>query len=509
MPSLPNYETYEATFPNASRNLYYQESIPADVSTPSSVYQEMWNPYWKLVEDILEGTYTMRKRGKEYLPQMPKETDEAYQQRLAMSYLVNIYARTLQSIPGLAFIKDINVTNVPDELKYLESNVDGSGRSITEFAYDLTFSALHYGITHAYCDFPNLNSDEMSLAEFRASGSRPYFTEINPRNVIGWRTNQNPGSNVLQQVRITEAKVVPTVSNEYLDKNVFFVRVVHPTFTEIWMNDPETTEGYELQETIENTLGYIPMVTGYGNRTGFMQGTPAMWDLAQLNLRHYQSYSDQNYILHIARVPFLFMSGFDEDDLQNSEIGAGRAFVSSNTDADIKYVEHTGKAIDSGFDDLDKLMEMMGIMGGDMLISRGVGRMTATARRIDQNESLSVMQLALRSVEQMIEQLYQIAGDWMGVDASDVHVSIGDDLSIVQEPNPTNALVALWNTGLITDEQAIQEAKRQGILSSYFQMRDNHLEENTSQSVAERNEPSPEPNNPNDEQTNESEVIDE
>jgi len=430
--------------------------------------------YWELVETLRGGNDAMRAAGEKYLPRQPKETQEAYKQRLNMTFLFNLYWRTIQSVSGLAFIKPISVTNVPPELEYLEFNADGTGRSITELAYDMTIDSLQYGKAHALCDFPTVETDELSLAEFRASGFKPYFTVVSPRNVIGWRTTSAPGTPVLQQVRVTDHKVAPSDYNEYAEKDVFYVRVIHPSFTEIYEYDPEMKDAtYELVKVVENTLGYIPLTTAYANKTDFMAAQPAMYDLAQVNLRHYQSSSDQNFALHFSRVAVMLGTGFESDELEGIEIGPNRMIVSSNTDANVKYVEHTGKAIGAGRQDLQDLETQMSLLGADLLVSKGVSRMTASARRLDQAETMSVLQLALRSIEQSIERLYKMAGDWLGVDASDVSVNIGEDMSTTTDPNPVNSLISFYKeTGLMTEEQLLQEAQRQGILSSYFELDD-------------------------------------
>jgi len=447
-----------------------KSNATSTVATPSSPYNVMADK-WKLVETLRGGTEAMRAAGYTYLPKEPKETKEAWEFRLQRTFLYNLYWRTITSLVGVAFIKPVVLSGVPPELEYLEFNFDGAGRSLTEICYALCVDSLHYGLVHGGVDFPQVDTSGMSYGEFMNSGFKPYFNHINPSNLIGWRNESTSGVPVIEQVRVLETKTVASTLNEWSDKEVTYIKVHKAGITEIYAYDPELPDqGYELVDLVENTLGYIPLLTSYSNKTGFMTGEPAMYDLAQINLRHYQSSSDQNNILHVARVPFLHASGFAEGELDGTEIGANRMIVSSNPDSRISHVEHTGKAIGAGRQDLKDLEQQMATLGADMLISKGVGRMTATARKIDQSESLSTLQQTLRSVEQLIENAYVIAGDWLNIDVSDISVSIGDDLSVANEPNPTNALIALVASGLITDEQAVQEAKRQGILSSYFEL---------------------------------------
>ncbi len=440
----------------------------ATVATPSYPYNVMSNK-WRLVETLRGGTESMRAAGTYYLPKEPRETKEAWEFRLARTFLYNLYWRTVTSLTGLAFIKPVVVSGVPKELEYLEFNFNGSGNSISEVAYALCLDSVHYGLVHATMDFPKTDGEAKSLGEFKSAGYRPYCNHVNPTNLIGWRNKVKPGVPILDQIRVKESVTVPSNVNEWSDKELSYVKVVRAEYTEVYVYDPEYPDAeYDLVDITENTLGYIPLATAYSNKTGFMTALPTLYDLAQTNLRHYQSSSDQNNILHVARVPFLHAGGFLEDELTGAEIGANRMIVSSSPDSFIKHVEHSGKAIGAGRQDLMDLENQMATLGADMLISKGVGRMTATARKIDQSESMSTLQLTLRSVEQMLEQLYVMAGHWLGIDATKVSVSIGDDLSVANEPNPTNALIALVDSGLITDEQAIEEGKRQGILSSYF-----------------------------------------
>ena len=42
-------------------------------------------PHWILIEDLLQGTYGMRRKHRRYLPQEPRELDESYDNRLARS----------------------------------------------------------------------------------------------------------------------------------------------------------------------------------------------------------------------------------------------------------------------------------------------------------------------------------------------------------------------------------------------------------------------------------------
>ena len=112
-----------------------------------------------------------------------------------------------------------------------------------------------------------------------------------------------------------------------------------------------------------------------------MTGRPPLMDLALLNLAHWQSSSDQRHILHVARVPLLFARNLRPGE-NGLDIGPNRLIVGDSDGADLKFVEHSGSAIEAGRQDLVDLEDRMAVMGLD-LIARRPGSATATARAID------------------------------------------------------------------------------------------------------------------------------
>ena len=58
-----------------------RSSKAVEVQDPSNAYVNM-EPNWILIEDLISGTYGIRKRHRKYLPQMPREQDESYDNRL-------------------------------------------------------------------------------------------------------------------------------------------------------------------------------------------------------------------------------------------------------------------------------------------------------------------------------------------------------------------------------------------------------------------------------------------
>ena len=446
--------------------------LPSRVDTPSTEWLHMWED-WRLPYGLWGGTKRMRKAGKEYLPQEEGESDKAYAARLRRTYLYNAYRRTVQALAGQPFTKPVTVHNLPAELEYLRDDADSMGNSITEVAYMNLVNGLHYGKYHILVDYPSVEGN-ITLRDQREMNIRPYFNTISPLHLIGWQAERAGGLDVLLDVRIKETTIEPL--DEFSDTIVTRVRQYKPNEVITHAVYREDSRDFDIESVSTNTLGYVPLVTGYVEQTGFMQSRPPLEDLAWMNLRHWQSSSDQNNILHVARVPVFVGFGFEEGELNNVQIGSHRGITTtkSPSEADLKYLEHTGAAIGSGEKDLAHIEQQMSHMGSDILDQKAVSRQTATARQIDQSESLSVMQLAVRELEHSIEKAIQTAGDWLGVDASEVSVSVGDDLSVNGgEANPIDELQKLG----LDEDDLLKELKRRSILSDSVQSIHNDMPE--------------------------------
>jgi hypothetical protein len=414
---------------------------------------------WALPYDLFGGTKTMRKRGEIWLPREVKESKEAYNHRLQRTFLYNAFKRTIKAYVGAAFLKNITINNLPKELEYLINDCDSSGRNITSFAADICQDILITGKCHVFVDSPNVKGP-VTLADVRQNNIRPYFNRIDPRDLFAWRVTYAGNKENITQIRFRERTVEEF--GEWSETEILRIRIIRPGSWETYVyRATDTDSEYQPEESGNFDLEYIPLVTIYDKKEATLVSFPPLEDLAWLNLRHWQSTSDQNNILHVVRVPLLFASGFQEGELDGLEIGANRAVTTTNENAKMQHIEHTGAAIGSGRQDLKDLEVMMAHMGSDILMQKGVARQTASARQIDQVESMSVFQVVLRNMEHGLEEAIKIAGDWMGVSTEGVTVTIGEDLSLPVEPNPVESLMQLN----LSEEDLLKELKRRSLIS--------------------------------------------
>ena len=103
---------------------------------------------------------------------------------------------------------------------------------------------------------------------------------------------------------------------------------------------------------------------------------PPLTELAWMNVRHWQSKSEQNHILHVARVPLLVADGDNRED-KNAPIEIGvKGLITGFPGLEIP-VEIEGKAIEAGRTDIMDTGDRMRRVAGQMLVTES-GQKSAT-----------------------------------------------------------------------------------------------------------------------------------
>jgi hypothetical protein len=417
---------------------------------------------WPLITALLGGTSAMRDAGKTYLPQAPAESDKAYQYRLKVSTLFNGFRRTVETLAGKPFSEPLELNDdVPPVIVEYARDIDLEGRNLQAFAHGSLLTVLAYGISHILVDYPPTPAG--TLEDQRKSGARPYFVHIKPQNLLGWRSERINGAETLTQIRMLETIQEP--SGEWGVVAVVQVRVLERDNYRIYRKKDK--DEWFLYAEGPVSLGVIPLVTIYGDRTGFMTARPPLLDLAHLNCEHWQSASDQTNILHVARVPILFASGFEDGTLA---IGANAAVTNGDPNAKLMFVEHSGAAIDAGRQSLKDLEERMSLMGAQMLVHKP-GSRTATEKAIDTAESDCALSAIVLNAEDAIEQALQFMAMWEGLDTGG-SIEINDDFGGWMDALDETTLLRCRELGILSAETVFNELQRRDVLSEEITWQD-------------------------------------
>jgi hypothetical protein len=249
-------------------------------------------------------------------------------------------------------------------------------------------------------------------------------------------------------------------------KSVNQVRVLTPGAWEVQRQNEK--KEWTLYDSGTTSLDIIPYVPVYGQRTGFMTGRPPLIEVANLNVAHWACASDQQTILHMARVPILAVTGVDDDF--EMTVGAASA-VKIPAGGDMKWVEHTGRAIEAGASELESIEERMRQSGAELLVLRP-GKITATQTATENAVGMCALQRIANNLEGALDQALQIMALWIG-EPTGGHVALFKDFGIASLSEASaQILLDSAKERKISDKTYFAEMKRRGIVSADIDWQD-------------------------------------
>lgn len=450
-----------------------------NLDTPCDEYLWM-QQYWELPQVLLGGTLEIRKQREKYLPREPQETDQKYERRLNLSILYGAYEETIDTLAGKPFANPTKIISPGSEdvevqkdsvLAEFERDVNLEQQSLTQFAREFFYTGIHFGLTHILTDYPvvpeNFSGTGLNKAQEKERKIRSFWSHIKPTQLIYWSSSvSDSGARELDQIRIK------TVENTD-DGKLIRIKVIARDWFEVYTKSSKDEE-YKLESDGKITLGKIMLRTFYTKRKGFMVARPALETLAWMNLAHYQSYSDQRNILRMARVCNILVTGAPKEEIRDNIIAAGanELWHLENPQAEVKYVEHTGKAIEAGRQDVLDLEAKMERMGLQPLVERS-GH-TATGESIQDAKRSSDIHEWITEAEKV---LTQSLNDAMGmsksktpvpVEAKDTDqpiINIFDDFDIgVKDATMLPILTTARDKKQISQETYLRELRRRAVL---------------------------------------------
>ena len=429
-----------------------------DISTPNLDYNDMCEA-WDINDALMGGTLEMRRQGETYLPRWPNEDKESYKQRLSVATLLPAYEESIKQNIGRIFAEPTVLSaSTPDTIKTLAENIDMEGDRLDVWAQQFFSIAFQYGLAHALVDYPKTDPTTVKTrADEQQSGARPYVTMLNPRQIIGWQSTVQGGKVVLTDLRIKEVVVID--GDDFGQTKVEQIRHIMPGAVEIYQPE-QSSDGaktWTMVDSWKTSRQDIPLVTLYTKRTGFMRGAPPLLNLAHLNIKHWQSQSEQDNILHVARVPLLSVFGLDDD----SELTIGASCATKFTDRSVQgleYTEHTGAAIGSGKTALDDLENQMRQAGAKLTRAENTSTKSVDQTHSEHMQENSPLYTMANSLEDALDNILQIMAEWLGEsDGGTVDVRTELDVSTQTYDAPSAlAVQTLQQGGIIRKIDAVR-----------------------------------------------------
>jgi hypothetical protein len=396
------------------------------------------------VDSLRGGTSAMRAAGQELLPKHPEEADENYKKRLSTSTLVNYYNKAIDSAVGRSLAKPIEVTNLPAPLTPFLADIDGAGSTFDQFAQEALWLTIHHGSTYIVADYPTLEALPTTLAQANTINARPYLVSITAPQVLAAYAKSENGQERLCHFRWSGCEVIPS-DDGLEEQRIETVKAYNQpdangqiTLTTWRKIDSGWSQG---EPAVILGVSSIPVVCAYGWRTGFFTGKPVLTDLADLNVAHWQSLSEQTHILSIARVPFLHVSGQNLNTLEANADGSStvkpfklsvHSAAITPENAKIEWVETSGSSISAGAENVDYLERKMDSMGLVPTASKS-GNVTATETSINAAESSAQLKSLCVAFGQSLSKALYLLSEFAGTPAPTVNVAIDPTFQVIPE----------------------------------------------------------------------------
>ena len=444
------------------------------VESPNTAYVNM-EPHWLLIEALLQGTYGIRKGHRKYLPQEPRELDEAYDNRLMRSTLAPYYARLERMLAGMLTRKPVRLEDVSDVVTEQLFDVDLQGNDLNVWTYETARKCIRYGHVGVLVDAPKAGEN-----------GRPYWTQYTPRDILGWRSEVKDGKQQLTQVRLMEEITVP--DGLYGEKQVQQVRVLTPGAFEIHQKDNKGD--FVLIDEGNTSLSEIPFAVAYSNRVGVLESRPPLADIAELNLKAYQVQSDLDNQLHISAVPMLAIFGFPQS-AEEISAGPGEAMALPEG-ASAQYIEPSGNSYSAQFQRLDQIASQINELGLAAVLGQKLSAETAEAKRIDRSQGDSTMMVIAQQMQDLIDNCLSFHAKYMQQPQAGSSFVNRDFLGDRLEPQEIQALLQLYTAGTITQETLLKQLSVGEVLGDDFDV-EQELDATQSGGLIEMQQSEPEP----------------
>ena len=432
---------------------------PSWITGPVLDMSENWQP----IDCCIGGTQYFRRYASTFLPQEPKEDEQAWERRVSHATLSPYTVRIAEQAAGLILRKPIQLSSKNEDgvvdpyWEDFAKNVDGFGTDIDGFARRLAIDSVLYGHSAVLVDYPSTEAAD-NLAQERALGLRPYLINVQSKNILGWRKDESSPISPISQIRINE--IVSEPLGSFGDQMVRQIRVLENGSWKVYRQLDD--EWYIYQEG-ETTLGKIPLAVTYSSKEGELISKPPLLPIANLNIAHGQRTADLSHSLHVAALPILVLQGFDDTD---NEIGlSANSAILLPPEGKASFCEPASSAFAAQQGFITELENQMSNLGISTLFAQKMAAETAESKQISRSDSDSLLAVVSKDLQACLQEAFDLAAAFIGMEAP--LVTLDRDFDLAQlDGSQVQQYLQLWMNGAITQETLLEQLKKGEILPS-------------------------------------------
>lgn len=422
-----------------------------------SPYVRDFAGYIPMIKALLGGTPAMREAGESYLPKFRSEiADEEngasdYRRRLQTSTLTPYFEDTVKVMVGRVFYKPFTLDQLHPKVAEYVNDFDMAGNSLSHLFQSVFYEALAYSRSYVVVDY-SLTQKVATAAEEKKAKARPYAFKVGIEQVLDVRFKGGDITLFKYQHQVVDEEKTDDFNIAYTDEIVLMT----PGLTRRYRMSEKGgwVEYLEAQEVLVGGKA-LDFVTAFELK---LSRKPPLQNLAELNVKHWQSQSSQDNIVDTVRVPILYMTG--------AENAGDVVYVSSGISlpegASMAYVEHSGAAIQAGQASLDKLEEQMGVAGAKLL-TRTKMALTDHQAKSESIKEVSELMLYGMILGDFMNKVIDMFGRWLGIDAGAIDIT--DNLkNTTDSETPVNELLLAYRDGIISAQTVYETLTANGII---------------------------------------------
>lgn len=423
---------------------------------------------WELVRRVCSGAQQVREGGfLRYLNAQDKsrENIERNADYIKGAVFYNVTGRTRDGLLGLAFRRDPDSAAMPKALEYMLSNVDGNKTSIYQQSQAAVLSVLETG-RHGL------------LVDFVEGLKRPQIKAYQAEDIINWRVEIVGGEPhfvllVLHELHEEESGYETKLIDQWREYRladgavtVRLWRMVGKTVQEV--KDPDV-EGDTILQSPAGKLTAIPFVfIGAQNNDESIDEAP-LFDLAHINLAHYQNSADYEDAVWLAGQPQPWISGLTEEWRDHIEAkgtmywGARVPILLPESGAmGFAQVEPTTMAKEA----MDQKETQMAALGAQLLENTKAAK-TATQDDNEKEAATSVLSMVVANVSEAYARCFEFCAQFMATTFSPpAQYKINQDfVRMSADPQLIASIVDVWQKGLYAKADARAFLRRLNVIA--------------------------------------------
>ena len=432
----------------ATQHPEYQRMLPVVRTTRDASAGERAIKYGRYSAEGVSLEHT-----KTYLPDFVPSDDERYKQYLKRAYFMGVTGRTKKALIGMIFRK-APTHKLPPQLEALLEDIDGAGQSLEQVAKDAAGNLMEAGRHILMVDYPQAE-EGMDAETEAAMGLRPTIASYPMESLINWRFEGVRGRQQLT-LAVLKEEVEKEEGDEFshdTETRYRVLRLREDGYTQQVYDDGGQALGDEYYPRMAGgaTFDHIPMhiIGSDDNLPGV--DMPPLYDMAVVNIAHYQTTADnrENLFIHgqltLGITSDMSWQEFQEANPDGVKVGARTGHYLGSNGAFTSVTAPESSSLRVALSDLEQQMVMLGAR----LVQHGGQAQTAEAARIDASADASTLDTLVNNLSEGIEAALEDMARFIGLDPDNVFYRLNDNF---------------WESSLSSqDLMAVTAARQAGI----------------------------------------------